>query len=346
MLDGFITVLTTALIFGALIFIHELGHFVTARLCGIGVKEFAIGMGPRIVSWKSKKSQIEYSVRALPIGGYVNMLDVEDGEDNEAAFSNKPIWKRMLTTLAGPFMNLLFGFLIMTVIVCSQQKLASTTIGAFEENAVASEKLFVGDVIVAVDGVPVFTGNDAAYEIMNQGYEPIDITVKRNGEKIVIKDVSFSSFEESGVTFGDVDDLKFLEEERTFLNLLKHSFFRSLSTVKMIVDSLLALITGRYGLDAVSGPVGVAGVVGDAVKDGITSVLYMVTVLSMNLGVFNLIFFPALDGGRVLLLLIEAVRGKPIKREVEGYINFAGIIVLFALMILIMGKDITSLIKG
>ena len=344
MWNGFITVISTVIVFGVLIFIHEFGHFITARLCGVGIKEFAIGMGPRLFGWRSKKYGTEYGVRALPIGGFVSMVGEDEASDDESAFCNKPIWKRIAIVLAGPAMNLLLGFLLMTVIVFSQGALASTTIAAFDEGATSSQHLQVGDKIVAINRVPVFTGNDAAYEIMNQGYKPIDITVKRDGQKITVEDISFTSFEESGVTFGNYD-FKFLAEEKNAPNLIKHSLCRSVSTVKMIVDSIASLVTGRYGLEAVSGPVGVAEVVGDAVKSGIVSFLYIVTVLSINLGVFNLIPFPALDGGRFLFLIIEAIRRKPIKKEVEGYINFIGISILFIFMIFIMGKDIIGLIR-
>ena len=345
MWNGFITVLSTVIVFGVLIFIHEFGHFIMARACGVGIKEFAIGMGPRLFGWTSKKYGTRYGVRALPIGGFVSMEGEDEASEADNAFCNKPIWKRMAIILAGPVMNLGLGFILMTVIVFSQTALASTTIAQFNEGATTNEYLQVGDKIVAVDGVPVFTGNDAAYEIMNQGYEPIDITVVRDGERITFRDVSFSSFTDQGVTFGDYD-FKFLAESKTLPNLVKHSLSRSVSTVKMVIDSVVALLTGRYGLDAVSGPVGVAEVVGDAARIGIINLLYIVAVLSMNLGVFNLIPFPALDGGRLLFLIIEAVRGKPLKKEVEGYINLIGISILFAFMIFIMGKDVIKLFKG
>ena len=345
MWNGFITVLSTVIVFIVLIFIHEFGHFIAARLCGVGINEFSIGMGPSLFSWKSKKYGTRYGVRVLPIGGYVSMVGEDEASDDENAFCNKPVWKRMAIVLAGPAMNLVLGFLLMTIIVFSQTALASTTIAEFNEDATSNKYLQVGDKIVAVDGAPVFTGNDAAYEIMNQGYEPIDITVIRNGEKIKLNDITFSSFSEDGVTFGNYD-FKFLAESKSFPNLIKHSFWRSVSTVKMVVDSVVSLVTGRYGLEAVSGPVGVAEVVGDAARGGIINLLYIVTVLSINLGVFNLIPFPALDGGRFLFLIIEAIRRKPIKKEVERYVNLIGISLLFAFMIFVMGKDIIKLFRG
>lgn len=330
------------LVFGILVFIHEFGHFMTARLCGVSIKEFAVGMGPTVFSWHSKKYGTKYGLRLLPIGGFVSMVGEDEESTETGAFCNQKIWKRMLIVLAGPLMNLLLGFILMTVLVFSQGTLASTTIAKFDEGAVSQQKLQVGDEILKVDGTRVHTGDEMVYEIMNQGYEPIDIVVRRNGEKLLLEDVEFPTMADSGATFGTYDFIPYAEA-RTFPNLLKHAFFRSLSTVKMVYDSLIGLVTGRFGMDAVSGPVGVAETVGNAAKSGYRTFLYIMTVLSVNLGVFNLIPFPALDGGRFLFLGIEGIRRKPLDRTVEGYINFVGIAILFGFMILVTAKDIFKL---
>ena len=331
-----------ALVFGVMIFIHEAGHFFTARACGITVKEFAIGMGPKLFSWTSKKHGTVHSIRILPIGGYVSMEGEDEDSADENAFCNKPVWKRMLVVAAGPFMNIVLGVLLTLIVVLSQGPIGSTVIAEFNENAMSSQKLAVGDERVKVDGTFVFTGNEVMYEIMNQGYEPIDIVVKRNGEKITVEDVTFGILTEQGVSFGDMD-FKVMREEKNFLNVIKQTATRSVSTVKMVYDSLLGMLTGRFGLDAVSGPVGVAQTVGDAAKTDFVGFLYIGAILTMNLGVFNFIPFPALDGGRFILLLVEAIRKKPIDKKIEGYINAAGLIVLFGFMILVTCKDIFNL---
>ncbi len=336
------------LVFGVLIFIHELGHFLTARACGVTVKEFAIGMGPKLFSWTSKKHKTKYALRLLPIGGFVSMQN-EDGvdedvpPDDEGSFCNKSVPKRMLITVAGATMNLLLGFIIMMIIVFATQNLGSTVVREFAPNAISSEKLMVDDEILKVGNTRVHTWNELAYEIMNSGYEPVDITVRRNGEKIVLEDVKFGTFEDTGATFGECDFLPY-GEKATFPNLMKHAFFRSVSTVKMVLDSIKGLLTGRFGMEAVSGPVGVVGVVQSVSKQGFISFLYIISVLTINLGVFNLIPFPALDGGRFLFLAIEGVRGKPINKNVEYYINFIGLMILFAFMIFVTVKDVLNLI--
>ena len=333
------------LVFGLLIFIHELGHFLCARVCGVGIKEFAIGMGPKLFSWKSKKYETVYGLRLLPIGGFVSMVgeDEESVEDN--AFCNKSVFKRISIVLAGPLMNILLGFLLMLVLVVGQKTLLGTTIYQFDQNALSSDKLYVNDEIIKIGNTRVYTFQDVIYEIMNQGNDTIDITVKRDGKKIVIDDVNFPIISEQGVEFGEYDFIPYAERG-TFANYLKHALSRSLSTVKMVIDSIVDLVGGRYGMQAVSGPVGVTEVIVDAAKTGFYTLLYVVIVISINLGVFNLVPFPILDGGRLLFLCIEGIRRKPIKKEVEGYINFVATLILFAFMAFVIVKDVFGLFGG
>ena len=247
--------------------------------------------------------------------------------------------------LAGPAMNIILGFVLMLVLVIGQGNLIGTTVARFDEGAISSEWLEPGDEIVKIGKTKVYTFQDVIYEIMHEGYDPVDITVVRDGEKILLEDVNFPIVVEQGVEFGKYDFVPYLDES-TPINYLKHAFSRSVSTVKMVFDSIGDLLGGRYGIEAVSGPVGVTGVIVDAAKRGIFTLLYVVIVISINLGVFNLIPFPALDGGRFFIYLIELLRGKPIKKEVEGYINFAGLMILFAFMAFIIVKDVFGLFGG
>ena len=333
------------LVFGLLIFIHEGGHFLAARLCGVTVKEFAIGMGPKIFAWTSKKSGTRYALRLLPIGGFVSMDGEDEDSDNPNAFCNKSVPKRMLIVIAGAFMNILLGFILMFVLVFSQKTLISNKIGAFNENAMSEGKLMIGDTVVKVDGTRVHTGNEVVYEIMNKGDMPIDVVVIRDGERVTVEEVSFPNFSDSGVIFGDCDFRMYADEE-TFGNYIKHSYFRSVSTVKMVFDSLINLVSGKYGMEAVSGPVGVTEVVGEAAQSSLPTLLYVITVISINLGVFNLLPFPALDGGRFAFLALEGVRGKPVDKRIEAYVNFAGLIILFTFMAFVTFKDVIKLITG
>lgn len=251
----------------------------------------------------------------------------------------------MLVVIAGPLMNLLLGFLAMLILVLSSGTLYSTGILYPEtENVQLSEScgLQSGDRILKVGKVPVHTRYELVYEIMSQGYEPVDITINRNGEKKVIGDVVFPTIEESGVVFGGVDFYPDADEKNV-ANVIKHTFFRSVSTVKMIVDSFVDLLSGRYGLEAVSGPVGITQTIGASASQGFQSFLFVFVVITINLGVFNLFPLPALDGGRFLFLLTEAVLRRPVNRKVEGYINFVGLALMLLAVAAVTFNDILRL---
>lgn len=343
-INGILTVLLAFLIFSFLILIHELGHFIAARKSGVTVEEFSIGMGPKLISHVSKKTGTRYSLRAVLIGGYVSMPGENGTSSDPDALCNKSVFKRIAVVCAGAFMNFLLGIIIMAVIVITSPSLGSTTIHGFAESAQSEASgLMISDTIIKVGDERVHVANDLVYEIMRGGISPIDITVKRAGETVIVKDVQFPSFSESGVLYAATDFYVF-PEEKSIPNIIKHSYFRSVSTVKMIWESLIDLITGRYGIEAVSGPVGVTQTISDTAKSsGISGVMYLVVVISMNLGIFNLLPLPALDGGRLMFLIVEAIRRRPIDPELEAKVHAAGIIALMLLMAFVTYKDIAKL---
>ena len=370
-------ILLALVVFGLLVMIHELGHFLVARLFGVGIREFSIGMGPKLFSWKGKKKWGEpdpekeeplvppvsfdpgdpvsepedyrttYSLRLLPIGGYVSMVGEDEENEHPAAFGQKNVWKRIAVVVAGAFMNILLGFLLMLVLVVSTRDdsgviLASNVVAEFREEATSNQWLEVGDVITHVNGTRVHTGNEVIYEIMYRGYDTLNLTVEREGQVLELRGVTFPQFEEEGITFG-LYDFAVAREQASFGAVIKHTFFRSCSTVKMIFDQLADLLTGRFGLNAVSGPIGITEEMGNAAKDGFGTFLYLVIVITINLGVFNLLPIPALDGGRLLFLLIEAITRRPVDPKIEGYIHFAGLMILLGIMLLVACKDIAGL---
>lgn len=350
----FIYIIVAILIFGLLITVHELGHYIVARLCGVCIEEFSIGMGPKLFQRKMKKHDTLFSLRAFPIGGYVNMKGENEDEDAPDSFSCKCVWQRMLIVVAGAVMNLFLGFVIVFVIVCSSQNLlASTTIAQFVKGATSCTEggLEVGDTVLKVGGVSVHTGEELTYEIMNQGYQPLTLTVLRNGDKVTLEQVIFPQMESQGSVFGEYDFKVYAVQDTNLGQLLRATWYRSLSLVKMVWDSLVNIMTGRYSIESLSSPIGVTA----AVKDTITGsgwtgtqilqyVLNITAVISINLGVFNLIPFPALDGGRFFFLAVEAVIRRPVSRELEARIHFIGIILLLFLMVLVIGKDIITLL--
>lgn len=342
------TILIAILVFGFLIFIHEFGHYIFARIFKVTITEFSIGMGPKLVWYDSKKTGIRYALSMIPIGGYVAMVG-EDGEsDDPNSFDKKPAWQRFIITAAGAAVNLIFGFiavLILTAIV----DFGGTTVAQFvpkEESGyeISSEDslLMQGDRIVKVGSKRVRIAEELSYEIMRRGHEPVDLTVIRDGEELVLHDVVFPTATESGQTFGMID-FKVYADEKNFGNVMKYSFSKSVMLVRMVWESLYDLIVGRYTLGAVSGPVGISSAIGDAARDGAISLLYITTIISINLGVMNLLPIPALDGGRLVTLIFEMITKKRIPVKIEGIINAVALTLLLGFSVFIMIKDIIQL---
>ena len=339
-------IIITALVIGFLTFIHEFGHFFFARLFKVPVLEFAIGMGPKIYSWEGKHGT-KYALRAFPIGGFVQMEGEEGTSENPMAYNNLNPWKKIIVTAAGPIVNIVFAIILMFALVISTPTLGSTTVGGFLDNSVSHAKLQINDEIIKVGDVKVHTGEEVYYEVMMQGYEAVDITVKRDGEVIVLEDVVFNTVEESGAVLGDLDfQLYALSAlgDVSFFDYLYQAFYRSINMVKMVYDSLWGLLTNRFGIDAVSGPVGMVETVGQVASVSIGALINLVVLISMNLGIFNLLPIPALDGGRIVFHLIDGIAGrKVIKKEVEDTINGITMILLLGFMLLVSIKDVIGL---
>ena len=371
------TVVIAILVFGLLIFIHELGHYIAARIFHVRIYEFAIGMGPKLLWYESKKTGIVYALRMIPFGGFVSMEgelspdeSAEDGAptpspaEGESADSGtlpvaardprlgplaaKPAWQRLIVHAAGALQNLVFGFLI-CVILTATMNVGGTVIGQFtpvEGGGPSSEEqgLMKGDEVLKVGSRRVHISEDLYYEIMHQGGtdEPLSITVRR-GEEILTFDIVFPTQEESGETFG-VIDFRPYAEEKNFGVVVKQSFYKSKYLVTMIWDSLIDLITGRYSLKAVSGPVGTATVISNAAKSGFNTLLLLTALISVNLGIFNLLPLPALDGGHLLYTLIELISRRRLPPKAIQIIDSVGLILLLGLMVVVTAKDIFTLI--
>ena len=337
-------ILLAVLIFGFLVFIHELGHFLWAKRFGVTITEFSLGMGPKIIS-KIGKDGVEYSLRALPIGGFVAMVGEEEDSDDPNSFNKKPAWQRFIIVVFGALMNLFVGIVIMTILTLTTPRFGGTTVAEFSNNSKSQNSgLMLNDKIVEVEGVRVHTANDLSYEIMRSGYKPISITLIRDGKEITIDNVEFPQISSQGVAFGSMD-FKIFEEKKTFGVICKNAFYSCTSTVKMIWDSLYDLINGRYGIEAVSGPVGVTGAITDAAKTSTYSLFYLVVVISVNLGIFNLLPIPALDGGTLLFLIIEMIFRKPIPRKIENGLKLTGFALLMLLVVFVTFNDILGLFK-
>jgi regulator of sigma E protease len=272
------------------------------------------------------------------------MVGEDEDSDDPNAFNKKSAWKRFIIILAGAVMNLLVGIIIMTILTATTPRFGTTVVGEFAENSTSIEQLQKNDKIIKVGNTRVNTASELSYEIMRKGYQPVDLTVIRDGKKIVLNDVDFPTVSSQGVVFGAMD-FKVYGEDRTFGTVVKNSFYSCKSTIKMIYDSIFDLITGRYGIEQVSGPVGITGAITDAAKTDAYSLFYLIVVISMNLGVFNLLPIPALDGGSLLLLIVEMIIRKPIPSKIEYAIKAVGFILIMGLAVIIMLKDVIFLFK-
>ncbi len=351
MLGTLLTLVITIFVFGLLIFIHEFGHYIVARLFGVGIIEFAVGMGPKIKTWKGKYN--DFTLRAIPIGGFVNMVGEYDEEIPEEhkykiPLNARPVWKRILIVLAGPVMNILLAFVIMLALVIASP-VGSTVVYDFNENSTSNEYgLQKKDQIIEINGKGIHCFPDMSYKIVSDGIEPIDITVIRNGEKVYLNDVVFGTQTEEGIHFGTLD-FRVYAREKTFTTVISEAFWQSVSTVYMTVDSLVDTFTGRYGMEAVGGPIAVGGEINNTIQSGtsaketVLNISTLVVMISVSLGIFNLLPIPVLDGGRLLFYIIEGIRRKPMDPKLEQSISVAFTMLLMALMVFVACKDIVGL---
>lgn len=353
-------VVIAILVFCIIILLHEFGHFIAAKICGIYVKEFAFGMGPVILRKKGKET--EYVIRAFPIGGSCS-FEGEDGgydddyneveEPNPRAFNRKPVWQRMIVILAGPIMNLILGFIVVVISLCSSSAIASTTISDFKDQSVSSSYLMRNDEILSIDGLPVFSISDVSYKLQSSdrknenGNLVYDFVVRRNGETVTLKDVEFMTIHNDNGSDGVYFDFVVYRLEKNFPNVIVQSFRECCSTARLIIMTLIDMIQGKYGINDLSGPIGVGTVISNAVsKYTFSDFMSLVSLITINVGVFNLLPIPALDGCRFIFLLIELIRRKPVKPQVEGMVHFVGFALLMLLMLVVTFNDIVKLFTG
>ncbi|MCI8497266.1 MAG: RIP metalloprotease RseP [Clostridiales bacterium] len=338
-------ILIALLVFGLLIFIHELGHFLTAKAAGVRVNEFSLGMGPAL--FKFQKGETQYALRLFPIGGYVQMEGEDSDSEDPRSFQKKPVWKRIIIVIAGAVMNLLLGFILLVIIVAPQEQLASTTISKFAENAsTQATGLQIGDRITSINGTTVFIDTDILTNMLRDQDGVMDIGVERGGEKLVLHNVQAMMVENDEGQKQFVRDFALEPVENNAWETIKRAGGMTVSFARLVWLSLVDLVTGNVGMEQLSGPVGVTTAIGDAASQGLMSLLSITILITINLGVFNLLPIPALDGGRLLFLLIEAVRRKPINPKYEGYVHAAGLILLIGLMLFVTFGDIMRIISG
>ncbi len=324
------------IMFMFLVLVHEFGHFAVAKLSGIKVNEFSIGMGPKLIQFNKKETN--YTIRLLPLGGYVAMEGEDQSSDDPRSYKNAKAYKRFLTILAGPVMNLLTAFIIF-VVVFSMSGAASSVVDQVDMTKPAYEAgLRENDKIIGVNGKNTPTFSKVTQEI-NESSGQVSLTIMRDGEKLDLKDVKPEEVEGRKVLGFSV------KTSRDFSLIIKESYYRVIFIMQLLWQTLGMLFTGKLGMQALSGPVGVIKEVGTAAKMGLESLLVFLSVISINLGFFNLLPIPALDGSKLLFIIIEKIIGRPINEKIEEKITMVGFVLLLALIAIVSVKDIVNLIK-
>lgn len=332
-------IIIAVLFFQLIIVIHEGGHFVAARLMKIKVNEFSIGMGPKLIQFT--KGETKYTLRLVLFGGYCAMEGEDSDSDDENAFSNKRVIQRIFVVVAGAFMNLVLGLVIISIMVSTQSLIGTTTVAKFEDNAISSQTLEVGDKIKSIDGMRVYTSTDVTTGLSRSADNTVEFVVERNGKAKKL-DVEFEMTEYEGHQYINMDFFV-LGVEKTFFSVIKESLAQFVSYCRMIFLSLHDLIVGRYGVSDISGPVGTVSIVSTAVKTSLPTVLRIMALLTVNVGLFNLFPFPALDGWRLFVLVFEGIFKKKLPSKFEWLINSIGLALLIGLMCVVTFSDITKL---
>ena len=380
-----ITLLAAVFVFSAVIAIHEFGHFAVAKLCGVQVNEFSIGMGPVLL--KKMHHGTQYSLRALPVGGFVALEGEESPESQQAEgeersdleerplsqrsgadsspnggasngeelsqptgkpLNEAPVWQRALIMAAGACMNFLLGFVVMAILLAAQNEpITSRVIYAVEDGALCGQTgLEAGDKVLAVNGRRCFVANDMLYELMRTEDYSASFTVLRDGKKVELPRVQFDTWQdEDGETHMSLGFTVY-GIRKTPVNVIKEAWNSVLYYGRIIFTSLMDLLRGRESINDLSGPVGIVTAIGQAASYGWQDLLELLALITVNVGIFNLLPFPALDGGKVVFLLIEGVTGHAVPEKIQSGLTLAAFALLFALMIFATYNDIVRLVTG
>lgn len=349
------TIVFAILLFSILIFVHELGHFLAAKASGVQVNEFAIFMGPAI--FKKQVGETLYSIRCIPIGGYCAMEGEDEDTENPRSFQKAAWWKRLIILLAGSAMNFVAGILIMVIVFLPVQQIITPTVSEFDQGSAlfGEGKLQVGDTFLEIDGEKIYVQSDFNTILSLNPGDVHDLVVERDGEKIYFNDFKM----EKNLFPGEQTPrygFSFSIEDSTFLSNIDYAWKNVLNSGRIVRLSLQMLLTGKAGISDMTGPVGIVGQMNDMAAasetwiDALLNMLYFGGFIAINLGIMNLLPIPALDGGRVVALLITTafvkITGKQINPKYETYVHGAGMILLLAFMAFIMFKDIFVIFKG
>lgn len=344
------------IVFGILIATHELGHFLAAKACGVRVLEFAIGMGPAILKKQGKETL--YTLRLLPLGGFCAMEGEDEDSEDPRAFNNKSVPRRLIILVAGATMNFITGFIIVALVFASQQAYNTPTVTGFMDGYPSQGEygLMEGDEIYKIDGHRIYTSSNVSTYLDRSDGEA-DFVLIRDGEKILLENVTMERREyvqdgETVLKYG----LYFEDVKTGVFAWLEYSWYTSIDFVRLVWMGLTDLVTGAVGLSELSGPVGIVDLMtdvgnnADTVGDALNNIAYIAALIAVNLAVVNLLPLPALDGGRMVMVvltwLVERIIRRKLNPKYEGYIHTAGFALLMGLMVVVMFNDIWRIISG
>lgn len=352
-------ILLAILIFGVIVMIHEWGHFYAARKNGIFVEEFAIGMGPLLISKKDKIGTL-YSIRLLPIGGYCKMLGEDEDNSDEGSYQSKSVFARMSVIIAGSFMNFVLSFLL-ALILTSVNGFASLTVSTIApESPAYAAGILPGDRITHIAGRRLFVFADASFALSNNAQNPMNVVINRAGQRITLENI-VPAIGPNGnymlgftpIAYAGFGGHEILPTANVF-QVLTQSVNMTLHYTRLIANGIIQLLTFNVSMDDIGGPVRIVSVISDVYQEAIaispwavaTHMMNLAALLSANLGLFNLLPFPALDGGRLVFLTLEAIRGKQIDQEKEGMVHLVGFVLLIGLIVVVFFNDIANLFRA
>ena len=350
-----IYIIAAILIFGVLIAVHELGHFLAAKACGVRVNEFSIGMGPTILH--KTKGDTTYSLRLLPIGGFCAMEGEEEDSNDPTALNNQSFWKKLIIFAAGAFMNFLTGLIIIVVLYAGAKAFYVPVITDFADGCpLQSESgLQVGDRLVSIDGERVYVYSDVSLLLGRNKTGVFDLKVKRDGQTVTLKDFPMERAEytdQQGQTYTGFG-LMFGAEEATVGSRLRYSWNNAVDFVRIVRLSLQMLVTGQAGMDDLSGPVGIVstitqvGTASETIAAAVENILYFGAMLAVNLAVMNMLPIPALDGGKIFFLIIDEIAMKLFRKKIpekyEMAVNTVGFVALMGFMLVVTFNDVFKL---
>ncbi len=332
-----LTAIAAIIVFGLLIGVHEAGHLIAAKLNKVEVTEFAIGMGPKLFSFQGKETL--YSLRLIPIGGYCKLTGEDESVDSPVSFSAKKPLQRISILAAGAIMNLILGFIALVILFAPNENIATTNVGSVLENAPAyNQGLKAGDEIIKLNSTNINIDSDISFFLYRNGGKDVDVTVKRGNEKIVLNITPHSDNGNYYIGYTPVI------VKNNVWETLKYAYNFEIFTSKVVVLTIGDMFTGAVSVKDTSGPVGIVSEIGKAAQNGFKNVLYLLALISVNLGLFNLLPLPALDGGRILFVLIEFIFRKPVPQKYEAIVHAIGFLALLVLMVFVTFNDVFRLI--